>query len=444
MRKKTTVAPSSLTPPTAGQTLPDLRPLPLYRLSSQRGLSRVSSPNGPWQASAALKQKDLTSHMAVISHCYQSRTKWELNAIPGQWVVIEATDEGDPHYVWARIIAGHSVQARDTNNLDNRGWIHHWYLHVIGRVQDGEADRGNKISSMSANKREFAAKSLREDAESMIRSFYQRMCSLRVVSFLSMEPFLVRFGDFLDHSTCKILIDAANEQGFSLDKAGVVGTDHPSARTSEGQWLYPNPCPSANSSDCNSQTRSTRTTLLRGAQGDNLNRAIRAVEAQVAAVSRQPCSHQEPLHVVRYRPGQEYRPHMDAIDEHNLETYGPRISTVLIYLNNNFEGDDDGGGGGGGCTHFVDLDISIHPTAGAAIFWHNVRPPAKSPEISQRTYDQKSIQANSSVAAAPSPLSPSREISHLQPDCRTTHAAKSISSGEKYVAIKWIHANPFR
>ena len=203
MRKKTTVAPSSLTPPNAGQTLPDVRPLPLLMLSSQREISRGSSPNRPWQASAALKQKDFTSHMAVVSHYYQSRTKWELNAIPGQWVVIEATDEGNPHYVWARIIAGHSVQARDTNNLDNRGWIYHGYLHVIGRVQDGGTGRGNKVSSMSANKREFAAKSPREDAESMIRSFYQRMCSLRVVSFLSMEPFLVRFGDFLDHSTCK-------------------------------------------------------------------------------------------------------------------------------------------------------------------------------------------------------------------------------------------------
>jgi len=50
---------------------------------------------------------------------------------------------------------------------------------------------------------------------------------------------------------------------------------------------------------------------------------VAALEERVAAWTGIPVSHQEDLQVLRYAPGQQYRPHMDS---------NGRICTVLVYL----------------------------------------------------------------------------------------------------------------
>ena len=115
------------------------------------------------------------------------------------------------------------------------------------------------------------------------------------------------------------------------------------------------------------------------------------------------------------------------MDEHEKESHGHRLSTVLIYLNDVADG---------GSTSFTDLNLEVKPATGAAIFWHNVCPSKLS---------KGSSRSSSSAQAAAHPLQrgASSETSHLQPDHRLTHAARSIPSGEKFVAIKWVHAFPF-
>lgn len=51
---------------------------------------------------------------------------------------------------------------------------------------------------------------------------------------------------------------------------------------------------------------------------------IAAVEERVSEWTNMPVSHQEDMQVLRYAPGQVYKPHSDA---------NGRICTVLIYLN---------------------------------------------------------------------------------------------------------------
>lgn len=72
----------------------------------------------------------------------------------------------------------------------------------------------------------------------------------------------------------------------------------------------------------------------------------------------------EDLQVVRYKPGQYYKEHHDACCEGGdvctdfNSKGGHRILTVLIYLNNEFEG---------GATRFKNLEIDVKPDPGDAV-----------------------------------------------------------------------------
>lgn len=93
-----------------------------------------------------------------------------------------------------------------------------------------------------------------------------------------------------------------------------------------------------------------------------------AVRARGRTFSGAPTA--EELQVVRYHPGQEYRPHHDAFDDSeggrkSKEMYGgrQREATILIYLHCPEEG---------GETVFPTLGLSIAPVPRAAIFWRNL------------------------------------------------------------------------
>jgi prolyl 4-hydroxylase len=44
------------------------------------------------------------------------------------------------------------------------------------------------------------------------------------------------------------------------------------------------------------------------------------------------------MQVLRYGAGQQYRPHQDSIIEEVQQDFGPRLCTVLLYLNDVPEG----------------------------------------------------------------------------------------------------------
>lgn len=79
----------------------------------------------------------------------------------------------------------------------------------------------------------------------------------------------------------------------------------------------------------------------------------------------------ETVQVVRYEPGQEYKPHLDAFDwsngKHALAQYDgrQREATILVYLD---------APEAGGETVFPELGLRVAPIPRAALFWRNVRP----------------------------------------------------------------------
>ena len=64
------------------------------------------------------------------------------------------------------------------------------------------------------------------------------------------------------------------------------------------------------------------------------NPAVHALNRRIAAASGTDVAQGEPLQVLRYRPGGEYKPHFDAIPGFANQ----RILTMIVWLNEDYEG----------------------------------------------------------------------------------------------------------
>src|SRR6185503_19066481 len=64
------------------------------------------------------------------------------------------------------------------------------------------------------------------------------------------------------------------------------------------------------------------------------NPAVHALNRRLAAASGSAPEQGEPLQVLRYRPGGEYRPHFDAIPGFANQ----RVATLIVWLNEDYEG----------------------------------------------------------------------------------------------------------
>jgi prolyl 4-hydroxylase len=95
---------------------------------------------------------------------------------------------------------------------------------------------------------------------------------------------------------------------------------------------------------------------------------VRIIEERASGVALYPLDHLEPLQVVRYSPGQFFKPHYDYFipgakgSTSQLQRGGQRTVTIFVYLN-----DSDGD------TVFPKLNLRVTPRKGAALFWNNVK-----------------------------------------------------------------------
>jgi len=108
-----------------------------------------------------------------------------------------------------------------------------------------------------------------------------------------------------------------------------------------------------------------------------------AAASRISAAIGLPLSHAEPLQVIHYAPGQEYRPHFDAYD---LSTEkgrlycargGQRLVTALAYLSAVEEG---------GETAFPRLGLAVRPRRGRLLVFYNCLPGTT--RCDPRTYHQ--------------------------------------------------------
>ena len=116
---------------------------------------------------------------------------------------------------------------------------------------------------------------------------------------------------------------------------------------------------------------------------------IHAINCRIADATGTKWEQGEPLHILRYEPGQQYRKHFDALPG----VRNQRILTCLIYLNDGFEG---------GATAFGDT-LTVKGGAGDAVIFANTRPDGRA-------------------------------------DPRTEHAGLPVTTGTKWLATRWIRA----
>ena len=116
--------------------------------------------------------------------------------------------------------------------------------------------------------------------------------------------------------------------------------------------------------------------------------AVHALNRRLAAASGTAYEQGEATLILRYKPGQEYKPHFDFVrSEHNQ-----RFKTVLVYLNHDYKG---------GETVFPDIGLSVNGRKGDALIFTSALP--------DRSVDQLS-----------------------------KHAGMPVSGGVKYLCTKWI------
>ena len=150
---------------------------------------------------------------------------------------------------------------------------------------------------------------------------------------ISERPHARMFEGLLTEQECAYLITAAGEFEPSMvyDPAGQLVRD--TIRTSDGATFH----------------------------WDIEDPAIHAINRRLAAASRTDYDAGEALQVLRYAPGQQYRPHFDWVGS----AANQRLWTALIYLNEAYEG---------GATAFVRTDIEVRGRTGDVLLFSNARP----------------------------------------------------------------------
>jgi prolyl 4-hydroxylase len=117
--------------------------------------------------------------------------------------------------------------------------------------------------------------------------------------------------------------------------------------------------------------------------------AIHALNRRIAAATGTEWDQAEPLQILRYSPGQQYRNHFDFLPGVDNQ----RAKTALVYLNTDFEG---------GETAFPKAGLRVKARKGNAIVFCNTLPDNRSDPMSE-------------------------------------HAGLPVTRGTKYVASRWIH-----
>jgi prolyl 4-hydroxylase len=118
------------------------------------------------------------------------------------------------------------------------------------------------------------------------------------------------------------------------------------------------------------------------------NPAVHALNRRIAAASGTAPEQGEPLQILRYRVGGEYKPHYDSVPGFANQ----RALTVLVWLNEEYEG---------GETWFTEPKLALKGQAGDAVLFRNIGPDGRR-------------------------------------DPKSAHAGLPVISGEKMLASKWI------
>ncbi|MBY6054341.1 2OG-Fe(II) oxygenase [Cytobacillus firmus] len=90
------------------------------------------------------------------------------------------------------------------------------------------------------------------------------------------------------------------------------------------------------------------------------NELVSRIEKRVSQIMNIPVEHGEGLQILNYKIGQEYKAHFDFFSSTSKAASNPRISTLVMYLNDVEQG---------GETYFPKLNLSVSPQKGMAVYF---------------------------------------------------------------------------
>lgn len=198
------------------------------------------------------------------------------------------------------------------------------------------------------------------------------------LSVLSVDPLLVRLNAFASPAVCEEII--ARGSGSMLESKTWGGVD---------------------SQDESVGLRKSSTTWV----ADESSPLLEVLTAKVCALSGLPSTFMEKWQVARYEARGFFNLHTDHVESFNNLCCGGRLSTLIVYLNDDFSG---------GHTEFPTLGVSVKPSVGDAIYFHSVVMPVERVDADHMTVDE-----------------------------RSAHAGLPVDEGEKWIATKWIHPLPY-
>ncbi len=194
--------------------------------------------------------------------------------------------------------------------------------------------------------------------------------------FAMAAPRVILFGNLLAPEECDQLIELSRGK---LARSSVVNA-------ATGQY------------DVHPHRTSSGTHFARGE-----NELIRRIEQRITELTQHPLERGEPLQILHYQPGGEYKPHFDYFDpaqpgnEAVLRHGGQRVATLVMYLN-----DVEAGGS----TVFPEVGLDVLPRKGNAVYF-------------AYTTEQGQL------------------------DARSLHGGSPVSAGEKWIATKWFRQQPY-
>ena len=135
----------------------------------------------------------------------------------------------------------------------------------------------------------------------------------------------------------------------------------------------------------------------------NENTLVAQIEKRLAKLMNMPIVNGEGIQILHYVRGAEYRPHYDFFAPENpgsavhMQQGGQRVATLIMYLNEVESG---------GATIFPEIDFSVAPRKGGAVFFAYCDDSAKLDRL-------------------------------------TLHGGAPVESGEKWIATKWVRQREY-
>ncbi|MBW3112234.1 2OG-Fe(II) oxygenase [Bacillus sp. MCCB 382] len=180
------------------------------------------------------------------------------------------------------------------------------------------------------------------------------------------EPLVVVLGNVLSHEECDELIQLSMDR---VERSKIGNT-----RTVDG-------------------LRTSSSVFL-----EESHDVVTRVEKRVSHIMNIPVEHGEGLQILNYKPGQEYKAHFDFFSASARPVKNPRISTLVMYLNDVEEG---------GETYFPKIGLSVSPQKGMAVYF-------------EYFYDNQ-------------------ELNDL-----TLHGGAPVVIGDKWAATQWMRRQMFK